>query len=300
MLTPTYENPGTTSHRLWRLLHAISGAALLCLAVLPAVKADTAPGTSQVISFGIVPQQSAAKLARLWTPILEDLSGTTGYRIEFKTAPNIPEFEQRLAKGEYDVAYMNPYHYTTFNQKPGYRAFARAKDKRLKGIVVVRADSDYEELEDLAGQILAFPSPAAFAASIVTRATLQNRAIPFEPKYVASHDSVYRSVALGLYPAGGGVMRTFNNTEDDIRNQLRILWVSPGYTPHAFAAHPRLDSAVVERIQSAMIGLEGSETGRALLESLKIEGIEAAGDAEWNDIRAMNLHLLDNLLSPAP
>jgi phosphonate transport system substrate-binding protein len=300
MLTPTYENPGTTSHRLWRLLHAISGAALLCLAVLPAVKADTAPGTSQVISFGIVPQQSAAKLARLWTPILEDLSATTGDRIEFRTAPNIPEFEQRLAKGEYDMAYMNPYHYTTFNQHPGYRAFARAKDKRLKGIVVVRVDSDYRELEDLAGESLAFPSPAAFAASIITRATLQNRAIPFEPKYVASHDSVYRSVALGLYPAGGGVMRTFNNTEDDIRSQLRILWDSPGYTPHAFAAHPRLDSAVVERIQAAMIGLEGSETGRALLESLKLKGIEAADDAEWDDIRGMNLHLLDSLIAPAP
>jgi phosphonate transport system substrate-binding protein len=273
---------------------------LLCLPGLAQVKADTAPGTTPVISFGIVPQQSAAKLARLWTPVLENLSEMTGYRLEFKTAPNIPEFEQRLAKGQYDMAYMNPYHYTTFNQQPGYRAFARAKDKRLEGIIVVRTDSDYRELEDLAGRTLAFPSPAAFAASIVTRATLQNRAIAFEPKYVASHDSVYRSVALGLYPAGGGVMRTFSNVEDDIHSQLRILWVSPGYTPHAFAAHPRLDSAVVERIQSAMIGLEDSDTGRALLESLKLKGIEAAGDEGWDDIRAMNLHLLDDLIAPAP
>jgi phosphonate transport system substrate-binding protein len=300
MSTITHGRPWATGFCFWRLLLTISGAALLLLAVLPAVKADTAPGTSPVISFGIVPQQSAAKLARLWTPMLEDLSATTGYRIEFRTAPNIPEFERRVAKGEYDIAYMNPYHYTTFNQQPGYRAFARAKDKRLEGVVVVRADSDYQELKDLAGQTLAFPSPAAFAASIVTRATLQNRAIPFEPKYVASHDSVYRSVALGLYPAGGGVMRTFNNAEDDIRSQLRILWISPGYTPHAFAAHPSLDSGVVERIQSAMIGLEGSETGRALLESLKLMGIEPADDAEWDDIRAMNLHLLDSLLSSAP
>ena len=29
-------------------------------------------------------------------------------------------------------------------------------------------------------------------------------------------------------------------------------------------------------------------------------GIEAAGDTEWDDIRAMNLHLLDSLLSSAP
>ena len=253
MSTITNGRAWATGYCLWRLLRAISGAALLCLAVLPAVKADTAPATSPVISFGIVPQQSAAKLARLWTPILEDLSGTTGYRIEFRTAPNIPEFEQRLAKGEYDVAYMNPYHYTTFHRKPGYLAFAKAKDKRLKGIIVVRADSPYQTLEELANQTLAFPSPAAFAASIVTRANLQSRSIPFEPRYVSSHDSVYRSVAKGLYPAGGGVVRTFNNVDEDTRGQLRILWTSPGYTPHAFAAHPRLDSEVVGTVQTAMV-----------------------------------------------
>ena len=33
---------------------------------------------------------------------------------------------------------------------------------------------------------------------------------------------------------------------------------------------------------------------------LKLKGIEAASDAEWDDIRAMNLHLLDSLLSSAP
>jgi phosphonate transport system substrate-binding protein len=300
MYADNRRHAGFIGRRLTRFLCTISCAGLLCLAGLSAVKADTASGSSTIISFGIVPQQSAAKLARLWTPILEDLSATTGYRIEFKTAPNIPEFERRLAKGQYDMAYMNPYHYTTFNQHPGYQAFARAKDKRLKGIVVVRAASHYQELDELANQTLAFPSPAAFAASVVTRATLQSRAIPFEPKYVASHDSVYRSVAMGLYPAGGGVMRTFDNTEDDIRSQLRILWVSPGYTPHAFASHPRTDSSVVERIQSAMIGLEDSETGRTLLESLKLKGIEAASDRDWDDIRAMNLHLLDKLITPAP
>jgi phosphonate transport system substrate-binding protein len=255
-----------------------------------------AAASGKTLTFGIVPQQSAAKLARLWTPIFEQLSLTTGYRIEFKTAPNIPEFERRLAAGMYDMAYMNPYHYTTFHRQPGYRAFARAKDKKLKGIVVVRADSPYQDMTDLADQTLAFPSPAAFAASIVTRAYLQNHSIPFQPKYVSSHDSVYRSVAKGIYPAGGGVMRTFNNAEDDIREQLRVLWISPGYTPHAFAAHPRLDSSVVDSTQAAMVQLDQTETGRTLLGNLNLKGITPASDGEWDDIRAM--HLL--LLEPSP
>lgn len=289
------------AHRLFVLLwFATICAVVLFVTGVATTRADSTSPAPQVVTFGIVPQQSAAKLARLWTPVFENLSATSGYRIEFKTAPDIPEFERRLAAGIYDLAYMNPYHYTTFHQQPGYQAFARAKARKLKGIVVVRADSPYQSMSELAGQTLAFPSPAAFAASIVTRAYLQNQAIPFQAKYVSSHDSVYRSVARGLYPAGGGVMRTFNNAEDTIREQLRILWVSPGYTPHAFAAHPRLDSSTVDIIRTAMVELDQTETGRTLLGNLKFKGIEAASDGDWDDIRAMNLQLLDNLLAPSP
>jgi phosphonate transport system substrate-binding protein len=294
------EPPAANLRRSRRILFTLIGAVVLLGSGWASAQDQGSTANSEVLSFGIVPQQSAAKLARLWTPIFENLSAATGYRIEFKTAPNIPEFEKRLAAGMYDLAYMNPYHYTTFHQKPGYLAFAKAKDKRLKGIIVVRADSSYRALEDLANQTLAFPSPAAFAASIVTRANLRGRSIPFEPKYVSSHDSVYRSVAKGLYPAGGGVIRTFNNADEDTRGQLRILWSSPGYTPHAFAAHPRLDSEIVETIQTAMVELDKSEEGRTLLGSLKLKGISTAQDSEWDDIRAMNLQLLDDLIAPSP
>ena len=95
-------------------------------------------------------------------------------------------------------------------------------------------------------------------------------------------------------------MRTFNNAEDDIREQLRILWVSPGYTPHAFAAHPRLDRSMVDTIQSAMVKLDQAESGGTLLENLKFKGISPASDSEWDDIRSMNLQLLDDLINPAP
>ena len=254
-----------------------------------------AAAETREISFGIVPQQAASKLAHKWTPLMEKLSKETGLRIVFKTAPTIPDFESRLYGGEYDIAYMNPYHYVTFSKKPGYRAFAKQKDKQLKGILVVRKDSPVEDLVDLDSGQLAFPSPAAFAASIITRAKLAQMQIRFTPRYVESHDSVYRSVAKGLFPAGGGVMRTFNNMEPEIRDQLRVLWTSEGYTPHAFAAHPDLPGEIVRRISDAMLALADSEEGRVLLDALAFNAIENAEDADWNDIRALDINLLDNL-----
>ncbi len=255
-------------------------------------------GQLQSVTFGLVPQQSASKLARLWGPIFAYLGRHAALEIKFRTAPDIPVFERRVAAGEYDIAYMNPYHYTVFSRSPGYRAFAKAKHKRIKGILVVRKDSPLESPRELDGATLAFPAPAAFAASVLPRAYLKREGISFTPRYVSSHDSVYRTVAKGLYTAGGGVVRTFNSVAPDIRDQLRILWKTKGYTPHAFAAHPRVSADVVERLTQAMLAMDKDEEGRVLLKSLSTKGFESATDSDWDDVRALGIDLLEDLVKP--
>ena len=60
------------------------------------------------LTFGIVPQQSASRLAQIWVPVFDYLSEKTGMRIQFATAKDIPAFEACLARGAYDLAYMKP------------------------------------------------------------------------------------------------------------------------------------------------------------------------------------------------
>jgi len=254
----------------------------MCLTTIHAANAR------QQFSFGIVPQTSGTKLSRKWMPILTYLQEKTGYDLQFATARNIPTFEKRLHDAKYDIVYMNPYHYTKFNATAGYQAFAKAKDKRLKGIMVVKKDSPYRSLEDLDNQELAFPSHA-FAANLLPRAALNKKNINVSSKYVSSHDSVYRNVAKGRFPAGGGVMRTFKNSSPELHENLRILWTSNGYTPHAFAAHPRVPEEVVRKLQSAMLEMERDPRGSALLKSIRLKGIEVGLDSEWNDVRALNI-----------
>ncbi|MEG3638116.1 phosphate/phosphite/phosphonate ABC transporter substrate-binding protein [Magnetococcus sp. PR-3] len=262
---------------------------IITLATLSLSSAWADHKDSDVIHFGIVPQQSAIKLARKWTPVFQYLSQKTGYTIRFKTAPNIPVFEQRLADGRYDVAYMNPYHYTVFGQKPGYRAFAKQKDKQIKGLIVVHKDNAIQSLQDLSGQDLAFPAPAAFAASVLTRSKLVDQGIVFQPNYVSSHDSVYRTVAKGLFSAGGGIKRTLENVDPTIRAQLKILWTTHGYTPHAFAAHPALTTTKVAKLQQAMVNMHTDPLAQPLLKSLNFKGIETAQHQDWNDVRDLQV-----------
>jgi phosphonate transport system substrate-binding protein len=246
------------------------------------------------LEFGVVPQQASAKLARGWIPVTRWLSERLGRPVRFRTAPSIPEFEKRVAAGEYDIAYMNPYHYVVYSKQPGYRAIANQRNKHIRGILVTRKLDGVTSLKELNGQTLAFPAPAAFAASILTRAYLKNEGIDFTPVYVRSHDSVYRAVAEGHNPVGGGVRRTFNAMDPQVTAQLRVLWESDGYTPHALAVHPSVPDALRDEIQRALLELEQSEDGRRILDGITFTGgLQAASDADWNDVRALGIDLLD-------
>jgi phosphonate transport system substrate-binding protein len=251
----------------------------------------------KIYSFGVVPQQSAKKMAKLWTPILKHLQQQSGIKLQFKTAKNIPEFEKRLAKGEYDFAYMNPYHFTVFNKSPGYQAIAVRKDQPIRGILVVHKDSNLATLNELANKSLAFPSPAAFAASVLPRAKLSNDNIPIKAKYVSSHDSVYLNVAKRIFPAGGGVKRTLNNTKPEVREKLKVLWTTNPFTPHAIAAHPSLNEEIKKTVQLSLIKMNEIESGKALLKSIKIKnGLITAEDSDWDDVRNLGLDVLDRLI----
>lgn len=260
----------------------------IVIALLSVLALPLAASAQESYTFGIVPQQSGSKLSRLWTPILQYLEAKTGYKFQFATARNIPTFEKRLAAGKYDISYMNPYHYTRFHEVSGYQAFAKAKNKRLKGILVVRKDSPYKDIKELNDMELAFPSHA-FAANQVPVAVFSKMGQSVDPKYVASHDSVYRNVAKGRYPAGGGVMRTFKNTAPEYRDQLRVLWTTDGYTPHAFAAHPRMPKDAVQKIQQAMLNMDKDPIGKKLLRSIRLKGIEPGQNQEWDDVRALQI-----------
>lgn len=242
------------------------------------------------LSFGVVPQQSPVELARLWSPFLEYLEAKTGLSLQLETAKDVATFEQRLTSGRYDIAYSNPLNYAQIHHpRSGYRAFAREQEHKLVGLLVVRKDSTHQYLSDLVGADLAFPAETATAASVMPRAHLDSQGIAFTPHYVGSHDSVYLSVARGMYVGGGGVARTLEMQPAALREQLRVLWRTPAYPPHPFAAHPRVPAEAVRRLQAAMLAMDRDPAAQAILKALAFTRIGAARDADYDALRALGV-----------
>ena len=224
--------------------------------------AQAEPG-GPVLTFGITPQQSPTELAKLWGPICQYLSKRTGYRVQFKTSKDLHTFWAETDEGAFDFVYINPQRYVQAHIKSGYNAFAKDGEAPLVLIIVARKDGP-ARVEELQGKKLAVPNLISLAAKI-PQADLREKGIDVTLVAVNSHDSVYRTVEKGLYPAGASNLRLFGTLDPAMQAQFRVLWKTDPLPPFAFAAHPRVAPQALERMQRALLEMDGNSEGRAVL-----------------------------------
>lgn len=249
------------------------------------------PSLAEILSVGIPPQQSPVEVVKRWTPILLYLERKTGLILELKTAKDIPTHLQQIMDGLYDIAYLNPNSYIVANKVKGYQAFAQERDGKAYSVIVARKNGPITQLTDLNERTMAFPSPSAVMATILPLKHLEEQKIAVRNQYVVSLDSVYRSIAKGLFLAGGGESRTFSSLDPEIRDQLVVLWQSQELPPFPFIAHPRVPTATLNTLQKAMVAMSQDPEGQALLKVVNIKGLEKSTDADYNSVRKLNLPL---------
>lgn len=242
-------------------------------------------GYSTQLVLGVVPQQSPLKLAKKWLKVTKYLEEQTGINVIFKTETSIPKFEKVLYSGKYDLAYMNPYHFIVAKKEQNFEAFTRA-DKNIVGIVLSKNKEVDFSKENLKGKTFLFPAPNAFAATLLPKFELREKAgIDIDEEanvlYVNSHDSVYKGVSRGIGDLGGGIVRTFNNFVDkNDKDKLNIVYKTDAYPSHPIAAHPRVKKEDVMKIQKAFL-----EMPKEIKKLLSIKNFIVTDSAEYDVIK---------------
>lgn len=232
---------------------------------------------TRVYSVGVVPQFDARTLQATWQPLLAELSRQSGLRFELIATPSIPAFEEAFAAGQFDFAYMNPYHMLKAHAAQGYQPLVHDHANDLQGVLVVRKDSPITDVKELDGKVVAFPAPNALGASLMIRAELQGKQkVAITPSYVKSHSSVYLNVVTGMAAAGGGVEETLKQQPAEVQEQLRVLYRTVKVSPHPLAAHPRVPAKVAKQVQQALLAMGRSEEGRALLSKVPMREVGEA------------------------
>jgi phosphonate transport system substrate-binding protein len=236
-------------------------------------------------TFGVVPQFDAQKIYAIWHPILNELEKQTGYKFRLAGSPTIPAFEVQFTVGEFDFAYMNPYHALKAAKSQQYVPLVRDIGRTLYGIVVVQKDSPITRIEQLDQKVVAFPAPNSLGASLIPRADFENRfGISIIPRYVQSHSSVYLNVALGRVAAGGGVQKSLSQQDATVREKLKVIYQTRKFSPHPVVAHGRIAPQVREKVKQAFLKLADTEHGRLLLSKIPISKIGPASLADYQPL----------------
>jgi phosphonate transport system substrate-binding protein len=247
-------------------------------------------GDAPVYTIGVVPQFDLRRIQSAWGPIAERLRSATGASFRLTLDRDIPSFEKRLHAGEFDFAYMNPYHYVVASRRQGYRALVRDVEEPLYGIVVVPVDSPITSVPMLDGKVVAFPSPNAMGAALIPRAEFARKFhIKVVESYVKSHTSAYLNVVMGQADAAGGILATFEQQPSDIRGRLRVLYETERHTPHPLAVAPRVPAELAAKVRAALLALAEQPEGRALLADIPVRRLGPAEDRDYDPLRHLGL-----------
>ncbi|NCA69266.1 MAG: phosphate/phosphite/phosphonate ABC transporter substrate-binding protein [Sphingobacteriia bacterium] len=218
-------------------------------------------------SFGVLSQRSAVLTAQYWNPILDYVEKRTGTRLTLKVARTAPESNDATARGEYDFVYSN----TIFLPKmaeSNYQVILRPRDEAIRGQIVTLADSPIQDLADLAGSEVGFPSLAAFVGYAVPMDRLMREGIEVTPVFGGNQEGIMGQLKAGRVIAAGvnsQVMRSFATREGI---QYRVLWESDPYNNLPIAAHPRVPEAVIDAVRTSIAGMAEDPEGARILQTV--------------------------------
>ncbi|WP_373087567.1 phosphate/phosphite/phosphonate ABC transporter substrate-binding protein [Zhongshania sp.] len=240
---------------------------------------------------GVVPQFEARRLNEVWLPILDELAKRTGDSFVLLTSKSIPEFEASFQRGDFDIAYMNPWHVIVAYETQQYLPIVRDGDRKLKGILVVRKDSGIATVKQLDGAEIAFPAPNALGASLLMRADLKMiHGIDIVPKYVDTHSSVYLNVALQSTMAGGGVKRTLKEQAPALQDMLMVLYETRAVNPHPIVVHPRVPREAAQGIGETLLAMTLNVDSQKLLAEIPMRRAVATNIDEYLPLTDWGLH----------
>jgi len=252
-------------------------------------KSSSTPPSTETAPREIVPSKVQA-----WQAVFDYLANKASIELKFEPSGSQLDFELKLAKGHYDLAYINPLQFAAFHDFPGYKAVAKRKAQPIRSMIFVKRHGPVTTLTQLRKAIIAFPGALNFPASVVPRESLQRLKVNVIPQFLSSEKKVFHEVANGNFIAGAGTEAGFQAQSKGIKNALHTIWTSPGFTPHAFVAHPRVPFFSINKLQRAMIKMNKREEGKALLPYIFVDnGFEVARDSDWDEINLIDLEALN-------
>ncbi|MGE5516359.1 MAG: phosphate/phosphite/phosphonate ABC transporter substrate-binding protein [Bacteroidota bacterium] len=240
------------------------------------------------------PFSTPETLFSIYQPLIDYVNPRLGGpKLKLEASRDYESFEQKLYYRNLDFALANPYQ-TVMAVPNGYRIFAKmTDDAQLRGLVLVRRDSEVREVKDLAGKAVSYPANSALASTLLPQAFFHEHGLnvktDLDNRYVGSEESAILNVYLGNAAAGTTwplAWVRFQRDEPAKAAQLVVRWETPTLPNNGWVARDDVPPELVKRLRDVLAGMRDDPEGRRVLEHMLVAGFEPADDKTFEPVQA--------------
>jgi len=256
----------------------------LLLALVVLLHPWTASAQQAPLAFGVLNQQSPALTAERWNPILHYASTVSGVPLQLKMGRTVQDTDAMMARGEFDFVFTNHNFQSEFDTL-GFKVIARWAGEPIRAVIAVPADSPIQNLHQLEGKRVSFPSTDAFVAYAVPLVALKRAGVRVEQVFGGNQEGTLAQLKAKRVEAGAVNSRFLSQYAEREHVQFREIYVSEGFPDLAVIAHPRVPAATVERVRRALLGMSSDPVAAPVLILAKSKGFEPAVDRDYDGVR---------------
>jgi phosphonate transport system substrate-binding protein len=165
-------------------------------------------------------------------------------------------------------------------------------DEMFRGIILVRKDGGIRKVSDLKGKKVSYPALTALAATMMPQYYLQTHGLDvnrdIENLYVGSQESSIMNVLRGHVAAGATwpvPWKTFQQENPEMAAQLVVKWQTETLPNNGWVARSDAPPTLTEAVGKALVELNSTQEGRAMLERLGITRFEHASNATYRPVQ---------------
>jgi phosphonate transport system substrate-binding protein len=220
--------------------------------------------------FAKVPSDGAGeKLATRYGNLVRALGDALGRPVVFQSRPSYDRMAEAMGRGEFDIVSVGPALYVQHQASyvPVVRP-VRFKRSSYRGLLLVRAESKFHRLEDLAGTRLGFVSERSTSGYLLPALMLERAGLELGRDfasvrfYKGRHPDVAVAVTNGEIDAGAvyddARIDAFGQDEGK-RAATRVLAQTERIPNDPIVVHKRLAPVVREAIQRFFEGVSGRQ-----------------------------------------
>ena len=281
-----------------RLLRHGTAIIVVLLVVLAAMGcSEDEDGEITKLRWGLIPADDATEMLRQYEPVVEYMESVLGLDVEVQVTTDYTAAIIAMKQKHIEMAWFGPFSYILAAEEAGAEAIANGVRRdtgkaTYKSIIITRADSGIETLDDLKGRTFAFVDPASTSGHLIPRKMLVENGIdPDEDfstvHYAGTHNAVELAVKNGTVDAGALGDTTHNRMLKEGHvgpDDILIVHESEPIPGSPIVVRGDLPQDLKDRIKQALIGMD-EQTILRVGGWGDIERYEAVTDSDYDVIR---------------